>query len=73
MAVEERQHEKRDAILVEIAGAAALADRGFPEKPAITPLTTKETKEHFSEVPNPRFLRMRDPYGFRKKYRAGST
>src|SRR5438270_8865875 len=36
MAVEERQHEKRNAILVKIAGTAALADCEFLEKPAVT-------------------------------------
>jgi len=35
MAAKERQHEKWDAIVVEAAGAAALADCGFPEKPAV--------------------------------------
>jgi hypothetical protein len=35
MAAEKRQHEERNAIMVQVAGAAALAGCGFPEKPAI--------------------------------------
>src|SRR5579864_2937098 len=46
MAAEKRQHEKWNAILVSPAEAAALADRGFPEKPAIILLTTEDTEVH---------------------------
>jgi hypothetical protein len=46
MAAEKRQHEKRHAIMVQAAGAAALADRELPEKPAIKIETTKDTKDH---------------------------
>jgi hypothetical protein len=35
MAAEERQHEKRNALMVKAAGAAKMADCGFLEKPAI--------------------------------------
>jgi hypothetical protein len=35
MAAEERQHEKWNAVMVQAAGAAALADCELPEKPAI--------------------------------------
>jgi hypothetical protein len=48
MAVEKRQHEERNAIMVEIAGTAALADCGFPEKPAIKMQTTRN---FISEIP----------------------
>src|ERR1700724_1380801 len=46
MAAEERQHEERHAIMVEAAGAAALADCGFPEKPAVRAFTTEGTELH---------------------------
>jgi hypothetical protein len=41
MVAEEWQHEEWHAIMVSFAGAAALADCGFPEKPAIKPLNHK--------------------------------
>src|SRR6478609_26392 len=46
MAAEEWQHEKRNAVMVQVAGAAKMADCGLLEKSAITALTTKDTKEH---------------------------
>jgi hypothetical protein len=45
MAAEERQHEKRDAIMVKATGAATLADCGFPEKPAIRLFTPEDTEK----------------------------
>jgi hypothetical protein len=35
MAAEERQHEKRNALMVKAAGAAKMADCELSEKPAI--------------------------------------
>src|ERR1700731_781039 len=46
MAAEERQHEEWYAIVVEAAGAATLADCGFPEKPAVRAFTTEGTELH---------------------------
>jgi hypothetical protein len=66
VAAEEWQHEKRNALMVKIARAAALADCGFPEKPAIKSLITKDTRNFFSEIPNPPILRVRISIAFRK-------
>jgi hypothetical protein len=35
MAAEERQHEEWNAFVVEVAGAAEMADCGFSEEPTI--------------------------------------